>query len=133
MCDAGSSPTSTVASPGTTPRSARCATRRRTSSRTRAAAALPSIVFPTEPPEPVLFIERDADQARVRDTSSACYTCKMIIGVPREIKEDESRVALTPSGVNAARTHGHTVLVEHGAGIGSRMPDGLYRDAGATL
>ena len=57
----------------------------------------------------------------------------MIVGVPREIKEEESRVALTPGGANAFRTHGHTVLVEHGAGNGSRLSDGLYRDAGATL
>jgi len=57
----------------------------------------------------------------------------VIVGVPREIKDEESRVALTPSGVNALRAHGHTVLVEHGAGAGSRLPDALYRDAGATL
>ena len=57
----------------------------------------------------------------------------VIIGVPREIKQEENRVALTPSGVNALRAHGHTVVVEHGAGDGSRLPDVLYRDAGATL
>lgn len=57
----------------------------------------------------------------------------MIIGVPREIKDEESRVALTPSGVGALVTHGHRVVVEHGAGAASSLPDGLYRDAGATL
>ncbi len=57
----------------------------------------------------------------------------MIVGVPREIKEEESRVALTPSGAGALVTHGHRVLVEHGAGAGSRLPDGLYGDAGASL
>ena len=57
----------------------------------------------------------------------------MIIGVPREIKEEENRVALTPSGVGALVAHGHTVVVEHGAGDGSSLPDRLYRDAGATL
>jgi alanine dehydrogenase len=57
----------------------------------------------------------------------------MIIGVPREIKEEESRVALTPSGVGALVAHGHRVLVEHDAGAASNLPDGLYRDAGATV
>ena len=57
----------------------------------------------------------------------------MTIGVPREIKEEEKRVALTPSGVGALVAHGHRVLVERGAGDGSSLPDVLYRDAGATL
>jgi alanine dehydrogenase len=57
----------------------------------------------------------------------------MIVGVPREIKQEENRVALTPSGAGALVAHGHTVLVEPGAGAGSSLPDGLYRDAGATL
>jgi len=57
----------------------------------------------------------------------------VIIGVPREVKEEENRVALTPSGVGALVAHGHAVLVEHGAGAGSRLPDARYRDAGATL
>ena len=57
----------------------------------------------------------------------------MLVGVPREIKEEESRVALTPGGVSALRAHGHTVVVEHGAGDGSRLPDTRYRDAGAVL
>lgn len=57
----------------------------------------------------------------------------MIVGVPREVKDEESRVALTPSGVGAFVAHGHRVLVEYGAGAASRLPDRLYRDAGATL
>jgi alanine dehydrogenase len=57
----------------------------------------------------------------------------MLVGVPREIKEEENRVALTPSGVGALVGHGHTVVVEHGAGAGSNLPDNRYRDAGATL
>src|SRR5438445_509639 len=57
----------------------------------------------------------------------------MIVGVPREIKEEENRVALTPSGVGALVAHGHGVVVEHGAGTGSRLPDARYRDAGAEL
>jgi alanine dehydrogenase len=57
----------------------------------------------------------------------------VIVGVPREIKDEESRVALTPSGSGALVAHGHTVLVERNAGAGSRLPDALYRDAGATI
>src|SRR5262249_4585124 len=57
----------------------------------------------------------------------------VIVGVPREIKDEENRVALTPGGVGALAAHGHTVLVEHGAGAGSSLPDRLYEDAGATL
>src|SRR4029450_4619463 len=57
----------------------------------------------------------------------------MIVGVAREVKDEESRVALTPSGVGALVAHGHRVLVEYGAGAASSLPDRLYRDAGATL
>lgn len=57
----------------------------------------------------------------------------MIIAVPKEIKTDESRVAMLPSGVAAFVAHGHRVLVERGAGIGSGVPDQAYRDAGAEL
>ena len=57
----------------------------------------------------------------------------MIVGVPREIKAEENRVALTPSGAGALVAHGHVVLVEHGAGEGSSLPDRLYADAGARL
>ncbi len=57
----------------------------------------------------------------------------MIVGVPREIKAEENRVALTPSGAGAFAAHGHTVLVERGAGEGSSLPDRLYADAGARI
>jgi alanine dehydrogenase len=57
----------------------------------------------------------------------------MIIGVPREIKTAENRVALVPAGVETLRAHGHTVLVEWGAGEGSGFADDLYEAAGATL
>jgi len=57
----------------------------------------------------------------------------MRIGVPREIKAEESRVALTPSGVAALVAHGHAVTVEAGAGRGSRLDDAAYVAAGATL
>lgn len=57
----------------------------------------------------------------------------MIVGVPREIKADEERVALVPSGVGAFVGHGHTVVVQSGAGIGSGIPDAAYRSAGARI
>ena len=57
----------------------------------------------------------------------------MIVGVPREIKAEENRVALTPSGAGALVAHGHTVLVEFGAGEGSSLADRLYAEAGARL
>ncbi len=57
----------------------------------------------------------------------------MVIGVPREIKPGENRVALTPSGVEILRQHGHTVLVEQGAGSGSGFPDEEYQRAGAEI
>ena len=57
----------------------------------------------------------------------------MIIGVPKEIKNHESRVAITTSGVHEFRTHGHTVLVERGAGLGSGITDQEYAIAGADI
>lgn len=57
----------------------------------------------------------------------------MIIGVPKEIKNHESRVAITASGVHEFRRHGHTVLVERGAGLGSGITDQEYALAGATI
>ncbi|MGH7542047.1 MAG: alanine dehydrogenase [Gemmatimonadota bacterium] len=57
----------------------------------------------------------------------------MLVGVPREIKLDENRVALVPAGAEALARHGHDVLVEIGAGTGSGFPDEAYRAAGATL
>ena len=57
----------------------------------------------------------------------------MIIGVPREIKEQEFRVALLPSAAYQLISRGHHVLVERGAGVGSGYPDTEYEKAGATL
>ena len=57
----------------------------------------------------------------------------MIIGIPKEIKEEENRVAVTPTGVAAFVSHGHKVLVENGAGLGSAIRDGAYEAAGAQL
>src|SRR5213082_356469 len=57
----------------------------------------------------------------------------MIVGVPREIKTAENRVALVPAGVESLVGDGHSVLVEQGAGIGSGFVDETYRAVGATL
>ncbi|HLH77541.1 MAG TPA: alanine dehydrogenase [Candidatus Binataceae bacterium] len=57
----------------------------------------------------------------------------MIVGIPREIKVDENRVALTPAGVGALCAHGHSVLVERGAGVGSGLDDRAFRAAGARI
>src|SRR5439155_1475296 len=55
------------------------------------------------------------------------------VGVPREIKTAEHRVALVPAGVESLVGDGHSVLVEEGAGIGSGFADEAYRVAGGTL
>src|SRR5690349_11932589 len=57
----------------------------------------------------------------------------MRIGVPKEIKNGELRVALTPLAVNELRSQGHEILVERGAGAGSSMPDGEFVAAGARM
>jgi len=57
----------------------------------------------------------------------------MIIGVPKEIKNNEFRVGLTPSGVNSFINNGHKVLIQKGAGIGSGFKDSNYEDVGAIL
>lgn len=57
----------------------------------------------------------------------------MIIGVPKEVKDHETRVALTPAGVKELKAGGHTVLVEQHAGELSAFPDEDYQDAGAEI
>ncbi len=57
----------------------------------------------------------------------------MIIGVPKEIKNEEYRVAVTPIGVKEFVRAGHEVVVEAGAGVGSGFPDDAYKAAGADL
>jgi len=57
----------------------------------------------------------------------------MIIGVPKEIKTNENRVALVPAGAEAFVTRGHTVYVEQAAGTGSGFPDEAYAAVGAKI
>ncbi|MGI6129070.1 MAG: alanine dehydrogenase [bacterium] len=57
----------------------------------------------------------------------------MIIGVPKEIKDNEYRVGMTPAGVAAMKSAGHRVLVEKGAGLGSGITDDEFVQAGAEI
>jgi len=57
----------------------------------------------------------------------------MIVGVPKEVKLDEYRVAMLPVGAEELAAAGHKVLVETGAGLGSGIPDAQYNAAGATI
>jgi len=57
----------------------------------------------------------------------------MIVGVPKEIKTEENRVAVTPTGAAAFIARGHKVLVQKGAGLGSGFTDRAYQAAGAIL
>jgi len=57
----------------------------------------------------------------------------MIVGVPREVKDHETRVGITPAGVRSLVDAGHTVLVEHNAGRLSSFPDDEYQSVGAEI
>lgn len=68
-----------------------------------------------------------SEQFRVR------FGCKMIVGVPKEIKPDEYRVSMTPAGVEELCRAGHRILVEKGAGVGSGITDEQYASYGAEI
>jgi alanine dehydrogenase len=57
----------------------------------------------------------------------------MKVGVPKEVKNHEYRVAITPSGVHELSRRGHEVFIEHEAGVGSAIPDEDFVRAGATI
>ena len=57
----------------------------------------------------------------------------MKVGVLKEIKANENRVAITPAGVKALTSAKHKVFIEAGAGLGSGITDKEYTDAGATM
>ena len=57
----------------------------------------------------------------------------MIVGILKEIKTEEYRVSMTPAGVEIMECHGHTLLVEKNAGVGSGFDDKAYVDAGAEI
>ena len=56
----------------------------------------------------------------------------MLIGVPKEIKNNEQRVAITPAGVKALTESGHLVIIEHDAGVGSGISNEGFLEAGAA-
>ena len=57
----------------------------------------------------------------------------MKVGIPKEIKNNENRVGMTPSGVAELVKHGHSVVVQHTAGEGSGFSDDEYKRAGASI
>ena len=57
----------------------------------------------------------------------------MKVGIPREVKNHEYRVAITPAGVHELVSHGHEVVIEKDAGVGSSIPDADYQAAGAQI
>lgn len=57
----------------------------------------------------------------------------MIVGILKEIKSEENRVAMTPAGVELITQNKHDVWVEKGAGIGSGLDDAAYQAAGAQI
>src|SRR5580700_3522042 len=82
-----------------------------------------------------LAFESRASSSSIESTSSARIRegQHMIVGVPREIKDNEARVGVTPAGVKALAEAGHTVLVETQAGAQSGFPDDEYQNAGAEI
>ncbi|MGW8266030.1 MAG: alanine dehydrogenase, partial [Longimicrobiales bacterium] len=57
----------------------------------------------------------------------------MLIGVPKEIKTNENRIALVPAGAEALVGAGHDVFIEKGAGLGSGFTDAEYKAVGAKI
>src|SRR3954465_7714897 len=57
----------------------------------------------------------------------------MRVGIPREVKDNEYRVAITPAGAHELVAAGHTVFVEKEAGVGSSLPDADFVSAGAEI
>ena len=57
----------------------------------------------------------------------------MIIGIPKEIKNNENRVGMTPAGVAELVKRGHKVLIETSAGINSGFPDDTYTEVGGKI
>ena len=57
----------------------------------------------------------------------------MKVGIPKEIKDNENRVGMTPAGVAEMVKHGHEVFVQHTAGEGSEFRDEQYQNVGATI
>jgi alanine dehydrogenase len=67
------------------------------------------------------------------DQEQSERSLKMVVGILKEIKPEESRVCMTPAGVEVLQASGQTVLVEHDAGVGSGFHDADYLNAGAEI
>jgi alanine dehydrogenase len=78
------------------------------------------------------FVRADGSLGETKSTVCANVE-RMIIGVPKEIKEQEHRVGLLPSAAYQLIKRGHTVVVERGAGAGAGYPDADYESAGARM
>src|ERR1041385_9545004 len=85
---------------------------------------------------------RSTRSSRPSDRVQICVICgwlltpenkTVIVGLPKEIKDNEYRVGLTPAGVRALKDTGHDIRVETNAGAGSGFEDSLYERAGATI
>ena len=84
----------------------------------------------------MLFVDifrRDSGHNSAPRRSSAGMVGLMKVGVPSEVKNHEYRVAITPSGVHEFTRHGHEVLVQAGAGLGSSITDEEFVAAGAKI
>ncbi len=57
----------------------------------------------------------------------------MLVGVPKEIKDNENRIAITPAGVVSLVNNGHEVIIEKDAGVGSGFTNEEYENAGAKI
>ncbi len=75
---------------------------------------------------------RRVEQAKLIDTPSRPEV-RMLVGVPKEIKNHEYRVGATPDSVRELASHGHQVLVQQGAGLAIGLTDAQYQAAGAQL
>lgn len=69
----------------------------------------------------------------VRKTPESRTVIDVKVGIPREVKNNEFRVAITPAGVHELVRHGHQVFIEQGAGLGSSIADEEYTGAGANI
>jgi alanine dehydrogenase len=89
----------------------------------------------------ILFNPDRFDLPNLKETSKRAILCcthhteelEMLVGVPKEIKNHEYRVGLTPTSVNEMVRHGHKVMVETNAGAGIGSSDDDYKKAGATI
>src|ERR1044072_6094403 len=72
-----------------------------------------------------------APRQRRRRAPDAKDLVAVKVGIPREAKNHEYRVAITPAGVHELGSHGHEVFIEKDAGVGSSIPDEDYQAAGA--